>query len=303
VDVLTVEAAAVLPLPPGCQGRGTGDRRMTSAAGLMWREGGAMNPTLLAPTVLVREVGPDEGHLAVEVFAGLSARSRYQRFHAGVPRLTAAMARHLAAVDGRRHVAFVAETGPDGSPPVGLARYIVTAPGVADVAVEVVDAWQDLGVGRRLVGALAAHARGHGITRFVGEVVGGNPAALALARSALPGLDGRWEGGVFGFSAALPGADQPLGAPADSRVETAPDPLPSHRSVRRPRCTTAGHSRSVVVPRSAEPTRLGRPSPPAWTANGCGPSSTPSSDDARSGVGRSRPVHRSRRPSAAQPAT
>lgn len=262
-----------------------------------------MNPTPLAPTVLVREVRPDEGHLPVTVFAGLSDRSRYQRFHAGVPRLTAAMARHLAAVDGRRHVAFVAETRPGAPQPVGLARYIVTAPAVADVAVEVVDAWQGLGVGRRLVDALAVHARGHGIRCFVGEVVSDNPAALALARSALPGLVGRWEDGVFGFSAPVPGADEPVGATPDSRGATARHPLAPQRSVRRPRCTTVGCSRSAVAPSNAEPMRRAAPSARAWSANGCGPSPTPLPGDGGRDGDHPHPAHRSRRSTDAQPAT
>ena len=158
-------------------------------------------PQQQSPPVVVREVGPGEDRVHLEVFAGLSARSRYQRYHTGIPRLTPAMTRQLAAVDGVRHVALVAEsTGGCMPEAVGLARYLVVGPGVADLAVEVVDAWQGRGVGRLLVGALSGHARARGVDRFVGEVVGDNVAALALARSVLE-LDGHWHRGVFSFSA------------------------------------------------------------------------------------------------------
>jgi GNAT superfamily N-acetyltransferase len=162
----------------------------------------ATAPPQQSPPVVVRELGPGEDRVHLDVFAGLSARSRYHRYHTGVPRLTAAMTRQLAAVDGARHVALVAE-GSDGAAPeaVGLARYLVVGPGVADLAVEVVDAWQGRGVGRLLIGALAAHARARGVERFVGEVVGDNAAALALGRSAFDGFEGRWHRGVLAFSA------------------------------------------------------------------------------------------------------
>lgn len=76
------------------------------------------------------------------VFDGMSAHSRYVRFHGPRPRLTDTMRRQLTAVDDDRHVALVAEVS-DGDDviPVGVARLIAVGDDTAEVAFAVVDAW------------------------------------------------------------------------------------------------------------------------------------------------------------------
>lgn len=188
-----------------------------------------------SPPVTIREVRSDEVSVHATVFLGLSERSRYQRFHTGMPRLPAPMARRLAAVDGDRHVAFVAEAE---EAPVGLVRYLLTELGVADLALEVIDAWQHRGVGRLLLRTAAAHAAEHGIRRLVGEIVGSNGPALALARSELPGLNGRWHRGTFAFSADLSLMADRSGraamAAAPMGVPSSPAPIPVCRPTEHP---------------------------------------------------------------------
>jgi RimJ/RimL family protein N-acetyltransferase len=137
----------------------------------------------------------DAGTL-LTVFAGMGPRAREQRFLAPKWRLTAYDVRQLTAVDGRDHVALVA-VAPAGRP-VGIARFIRDRddPVAAEVAVEVVDAWQRRGVGGMLLAALAERAVAAGVRRLVLSVSADNVAVRRLLRRA-PGpvslvQTGRW---------------------------------------------------------------------------------------------------------------
>lgn len=136
--------------------------------------------------VTVRDLRRDEGDVLDALMAGLSARSRYLRFHAPIPALSAGMRRVLLDVDGRDRIALVAEAA-DGTP-VGIARTSRDrgCPGEAEIAVSTVDAWHRRGVGRLLVAAVAERARAVGVRRLTARVLRENGAAIALFRSAFP---------------------------------------------------------------------------------------------------------------------
>ena len=136
--------------------------------------------------ISVRPLRRDEGALLDAVFACLSPRSRYLRFHSPVARLTAPMRHALLAVDGRDHVALVAVSA--RGEPVGIARFIRDRqrPDEAEVAFEVVDAWHRRGVGRLLLTALADLAAPVGVKRLHALVLPENAAATALLRSVFP---------------------------------------------------------------------------------------------------------------------
>jgi len=119
----------------------------------------------------------------LDVFGGLSERSRRLRFLGAKPRL---LTRDLdALVDvgccGREAVVAV---DPASGASVGIARFVrdEDAP-EAEIAFSVVDAWQGRGVGRRLVAELRELAREQGILRFRALVARENRPALALVRS------------------------------------------------------------------------------------------------------------------------
>ncbi|MGM1057772.1 GNAT family N-acetyltransferase [Saccharothrix sp. Mg75] len=143
----------------------------------------------------VRELHRAEAADVVEaVFRGLSPHSRYLRFHAPVPRLTADMRRRLADLDGRRRTALVAESH---RRPIGIARLAATGGGAAEVAVAVVDPWQRRGVGTRLVAELGALATALSYTALHGDVLHDNQAVLHLVRRVFPGARlTREDGGV-----------------------------------------------------------------------------------------------------------
>ncbi|MBB5955948.1 RimJ/RimL family protein N-acetyltransferase [Saccharothrix tamanrassetensis] len=119
------------------------------------------------------------------VFQGLSPQSRYLRFHAPMPRLTASMRGQLVDLDGCRKAAVVAERGEQA---IGIARLAAIGQGVAEMAVAVVDDWQRKGVGTLLVTALGDLATELSYTELVGEVLHENLAVLRLVRRAFPGV-------------------------------------------------------------------------------------------------------------------
>jgi GNAT superfamily N-acetyltransferase len=139
----------------------------------------------------VRELGPDDNTVLDTVFAGLSANSRYLRFHAPVTTMSGAVRRSLAAVDGHRHVALAAFAGAE---PVGIVRIIGQDHGRAELAVEVVDAWQGRGVGTRLLAAARDRAVQLGHRALVAGVLAENTAMRAVLRRVFPTARTRLDG-------------------------------------------------------------------------------------------------------------
>jgi GNAT superfamily N-acetyltransferase len=173
-------------------------------------------PVGRAPTL--RELGPGDGNVLDTVFAGLSATSRYLRFHGATPRLTGPVRRKLTAVDGRRHLA-VAAFDPDGEP-VGIARLIGVGLRDAELAIEVVDAWQGHGLGRRLLRAVADRGREEGYSRLVADVLSENTPMRVLLASVLPILSVESEG----YETTLT-ADLTVGVPSRLTNTTAARPV------------------------------------------------------------------------------
>jgi RimJ/RimL family protein N-acetyltransferase len=159
---------------------------------------------------------PGDGHLLVASFARLSAQSRYRRFLAPVPRLTNSMLAFLTSVDGFHHRAWSAlvdePVGPVGA---GVVRWVRSNadPGVADVAVTVIDDYQGRGLGGLLLDVAVLDGFAHGVDRFEGVVLGENISSRRmLARG---GATLRPEGGgVLAFSLPLrPRVDLLRGSP------------------------------------------------------------------------------------------
>jgi L-amino acid N-acyltransferase YncA len=133
---------------------------------------------------------PGDRRSVVQVFDGMSARSRRHRFLAPMPRLSERMLSVLSDDAGRRQVAVGAWLG---GRCIGIARAIrpLAGPyssGVAELAVEVVDRHQGRGLGRQLVERLSAEARRAGIWELEGVIDPRNRAALHLLR----GVGGRF---------------------------------------------------------------------------------------------------------------
>ena len=161
------------------------------------------------------------------VFEGLSAHSRYLRFHTGVPILPSSTLRRLADVQSARHVVHVAWLK---GRPVGLARWI-RFPGdtlLAEIAVEVVDEAQGRGIGRALVGHAARSALAVGVEDFLAYVAVGNRVVRDWAR-ALGAVAEPDDAGAMRLPVAVVSASTTGKGPSGNLTAL-------HRAMRRKRC-------------------------------------------------------------------
>ena len=133
--------------------------------------------------ITLREVEPDDKDALASGFDRMSPTSRYRRFFAPKDKLTDADLRYLTEVDHRDHEAVVG-MGPNDEP-VGVARYVRVGDERAEVAVAVVDDWQNLGAGTALLGRLTERARENGIKQFVALIMQDNAEAKDLFRSVI----------------------------------------------------------------------------------------------------------------------
>ena len=144
--------------------------------------------------IVLRPLHHGERKPVLDVFAGLSERSRRLRFLGSKPRLLEREVEWLVDVGccGREAVVAIdQETGKT----VGLARFVrdVDAP-EAEIAFEVVDDWQGRGLGRQLLAELRTLALAQGILRFRALIAHGNQAAFALVRGVGDELARRHDG-------------------------------------------------------------------------------------------------------------
>jgi RimJ/RimL family protein N-acetyltransferase len=160
---------------------------------------------------LLRPLEPDDRDDLAALFGRLSPQSRFTRFFSAKPALSADELTHLTGIDHLHHEAIAAVDTADGSL-VGVARYVVDPdrPAVADVAVEVADDLQRLGIGSLITSRLADRACTNNVALLTATTLRENPAARAL----LKGLGFRpvASGGREIQVAARPG--NPVSAPA-----------------------------------------------------------------------------------------
>jgi DHA1 family inner membrane transport protein len=177
-----------------------------AAAGLSRRRGGSLSLQTRAlrlkhgSTLLVRPLRHGDVETVAAVFERLGERSRHTRFNGPKPRLTAAELDHLAAVDATRQVLVGYLEG--DKRPVAIAR-LVRDGASAEIAFEVADEHQRLGIGSALTGELLADARAAGITEITALVASDNQGAVSLLRRVLDKLEVRFEGPELSIRAAL----------------------------------------------------------------------------------------------------
>jgi RimJ/RimL family protein N-acetyltransferase len=120
-----------------------------------------------------------------DAFSRLSDRSRLLRFFTPKKALTPRELTYFTEIDHHGHEALAARDRRDGRI-VGVARYATVAEGAdtAEVAVEVVDAWQGHGIGKRLLSAVIQRACENGLHRLVATTMVENRPARAILRRA-----------------------------------------------------------------------------------------------------------------------
>jgi len=132
----------------------------------------------------VRPLTRDDRERLAEAFSRLSPRTRYLRFHAPKPRLSAAELTYFTDIDHVTHEALAAVDSADGRL-VGVARYapIPGQSGTADFAIVVADEWQGKGVGRWLARELVGRARANGVETLSATTLEENRVARTLLRA------------------------------------------------------------------------------------------------------------------------
>src|SRR5258708_21836938 len=131
-------------------------------------------------TVRVRAALAGDRDALERFLGGLSQESRVFRFFSPIQDLSWA-AQRCVEVDYRDRHSLVALRG-DAGEIVGHGFYALEKPGQAEVALEVADSVQGMGLGTILVGHLAAAAAAAGISTFSAEVMPDNHRMLTVFR-------------------------------------------------------------------------------------------------------------------------
>ena len=158
--------------------------------------------TLRDGTVVeVRPLERSDRTLLDAAVRGLSEQTRYLRFAAPKPRLTARELDFLVDLDHHDREALLA-IDPATRRGIAVVRYVRDPSGAVEIAATVADAWQGRGLGGALLALLAERARreGHRVRRA--SVLAANARSIAMLRRNGFALRGR-EGGLLTYERDL----------------------------------------------------------------------------------------------------
>jgi hypothetical protein len=250
-------------------------------------------------TVCVRPVRPGDSPLLTDIFARLSPASRLARFLSSKRGLTTAELRYFTDVGHHSHEALTAITRLHGEP-LGVARFIrdPREPTSADVAIEVVDEWQNRSAGALLATRLPARAtRAH-------LIVPGADLSRQLPLEAATRIATAGDVTPVTHEPPFPAASPCPSRPRDRRSLTlCRVPTPGVRDARhcRPRSgdpvrprrlRDQGRGRQETPPRWDDRAGLGHAEHPVRPADGDRRSPAAPKDDPARGAGESRPCRR-----------
>ncbi|HLF98390.1 MAG TPA: GNAT family N-acetyltransferase [Methylococcaceae bacterium] len=135
--------------------------------------------------ITIRPIRPEDADLEREFVRHLSPEAKYLRFRQSLQELTDEMVVRFTQLDYHRELALLATVQQDGRElELGVTRYIVNPDGEsAEFALVVDDAWQNKGIGSRLLSSLIEAARERGVKTLVGGILAHNSRMLDLAKS------------------------------------------------------------------------------------------------------------------------
>jgi len=160
---------------------------VSTVAATVPRSSGSIRGIHHAPLITIREAVPEDfDRYFAEAFDELSAESRHLRFFTAVRELPANVLERLSHADGVINAAIIAFDAaadlpdhPEGKP-IGVARWMSNPTGPPELSITVIDEYQGLGVGSRLMDGLLVLARKRGVRRIVADVLRENTAMRAL---------------------------------------------------------------------------------------------------------------------------
>jgi GNAT superfamily N-acetyltransferase len=146
--------------------------------------------------VATRPVQDDDLGRFLRLWPRLSPETRYRRFHSPVHRLPMDLVRRLVHVDHDDREAVVAVVGGEV---VGVARYDRSPadPAEAEFAVVVEDDWQNVGLGRQLLGELSRLAACRGVHTLTATVQADNDRMVHLIRRLFPRASFAVDDGIY----------------------------------------------------------------------------------------------------------
>ncbi len=127
----------------------------------------------------LRPIRPSDSERLVAFYDRVSERSRYYRFFAPYPALSARDVEKFTSVDHDRRVGLVVTSGGEI---IGMGHYDAVDDRQAEVSFLVEDAHQGRGLGQLLLEHLAQAARERGLQRFVADVLPDNGRMLQVFR-------------------------------------------------------------------------------------------------------------------------
>ena len=184
----------------------------------------------------LRAILPTDKPALAAGFARLSMESRRRRFFSAKNALRDEELHFFTNCDGINHYAIGAFTeGESSAEPtgVGVARFVRTPhdPSSAEFAIVVVDAWQRMGIGKRLLDRIVAAAAERNIERIRGEMLADNDQIRRILERHTEHLEIRRAQGVLHFSFPV----LPAAALTRSSAQRASTPLLTHhRGDRQP---------------------------------------------------------------------
>ena len=158
----------------------------------------------------LRPIRPDDADALVAFYARVSPTSKFMRFFAPYPELSARDIERFTRVDYRTRNAIVVTIGPDI---VAIGRYDRADPGrqQAEVAFLVEDVQQGRGIAQLLLEHLAQSARERGVSTFVAEVLPDNRRMLQTLREAGYRVSRAYEDGVLRLEFPIASTDTAVG--------------------------------------------------------------------------------------------
>ena len=133
-------------------------------------------------TITMRPIRPEDARAEQEFVGNLSPAAKYFRFMHEVKELSPDMLVRFTQIDYESEMAFVATIEKDHKEMIiGIARYYTQADrSSCEFALAVADAWQNKGIGSRLMMALMDAAKTKGIKSMTGRILSENKNMLEL---------------------------------------------------------------------------------------------------------------------------
>ena len=141
--------------------------------------------------VTIVPITPEAKPLIARAIERVSPESSRRRFFTVRRRFSERELDELTRLDGwNRYALGAVGRGADGPLGAAVARFarLPDDPRSAELALLVVDDFQRVGLGRRLLARLALAARARGVDRLIGSVLADNEAMLSLLHRHAPGV-------------------------------------------------------------------------------------------------------------------